>query len=78
MIIKIEAGRITSLGLLSKMESGMSKAYNFHENVDVRKFKICGIIVIGARRATNLWPKPKIEKIVIQGFGTRKNILKIF
>ena len=54
MIIKIEAGRITSLGLLSKMESGMSKAYNFHENMDARKFKICGIIFNGARRATNL------------------------
>jgi hypothetical protein len=36
------------------MESGMSKAYNFHENVDARKFKICGIIFNGARRATNL------------------------
>jgi hypothetical protein len=54
MIIKIEAGRITSLGLLSKIESGMSKAYNFHENVDARKFKICGLIFNGARRATNL------------------------
>ena len=54
MIIKIEAGRITSLGLLSKMELVMSKAYNYHNNMDARKFKICGIIFNGARRARNL------------------------
>jgi hypothetical protein len=52
--IKIEAGGITSLGLLSKMESGMSKAYNYHENMDARNFTICGIFFNGVRRATNL------------------------
>jgi hypothetical protein len=36
------------------MELGIFKVYSYHENMDARKFKICGFIVIGARRATNL------------------------